>query len=152
MVDIVDAFTRSRMMSGIRSKDTRHEIEIRKRLFAQGYRYRLHDKRLPGKPDIILPRYRAVIFVHGCFWHAHGCELFKMPSTRLEFWRKKLIGNRGKDLSNITALRQMGWRILVIWECSFRGAGKKRVKEINVAVSKTVKWLASGKKYGEISG
>jgi DNA mismatch endonuclease (patch repair protein) len=152
MVDIVDASTRSRMMSGIRSKDTRHEIEIRKKLFSLGYRYRLHDSRLPGKPDIILPRYKAVVFIHGCFWHAHDCELFKMPSTRVAFWRQKLDRNKQKDRENNNALKNLGWRISTIWECSFRGTGKKREKEIDAIVNKIVKWLRSGKNSLEIKG
>lgn len=128
MTDVVDSATRSRMMSGIRSKNTKAEVEIRKRLFAAGFRYRLHDKKLPGKPDIIFPRYKAVIFIHGCFWHAHDCELFKMPSTRPAFWRKKLKRNREKDEENNSLLKGKGWRIMTIWECSFRGAGKKKGK------------------------
>ncbi|MFH1212277.1 MAG: DNA mismatch endonuclease Vsr [Candidatus Woesearchaeota archaeon] len=152
MADIVDASTRSRMMSGIRSKDTKHEIEIRKRLFAHGYRYRLHDIRLHGKPDIILPRHKAVIFIHGCFWHAHDCKLFKMPSTRVEFWREKLERNKKKDRDNNNALKNLGWRISTIWECAFRGTGKKREKEIDAIVKKIVKWLRSGKNNLEIRG
>ena len=152
MTDIVDASTRSRMMSGIRSRDTRHEIEIRKRLFAYGFRYRLHDTRLPGKPDIILHRYRAVVFIHGCFWHAHDCSLFRMPSTRVKFWRDKLARNREKDTANNNALRNLGWRISIIWECAFRGPGKKREKEIDAIVKKIVKWLKSGRNSLEVRG
>ena len=152
MADIVDVSTRSRMMAGIRSKDTRHELEIRKKLFALGFRYRLHDNNLPGKPDIILPRYRAVIFIHGCFWHVHDCVLFKWPSSRIEFWQKKLLRNKEKDHLTIAALKNMGWRISIIWECSFRGAGKKREKEIDWIVTKVAKWLYSRKKYCELRG
>jgi DNA mismatch endonuclease (patch repair protein) len=152
MTDIVDSATRSRMMSGIRAKNTKAEVEIRKRLFAEGFRYRLHDSRLPGKPDIIFPAYKAVIFIHGCFWHAHDCELFKMPSTRKAFWRKKLNRNREKDEGNNRYLKQDGWRIMTIWECSFRGAGKRRDKEIDVIVRKAVKWLKSKSTVREIRG
>ncbi|HDL01102.1 MAG TPA: DNA mismatch endonuclease Vsr [candidate division Zixibacteria bacterium] len=152
MADIVDSKTRSRMMSGIRGKNTKAEIEIRKKLFAAGFRYRLHDTRLPGKPDIILPKYKAVIFVHGCFWHAHDCELFKIPSTRTAFWRKKLKGNRNKDEENDKNLKKEGWRILTIWECAFRGAGKNREKQIDRIVEKAVKWLNSKSRYREIRG
>lgn len=152
MADIVDASTRSRMMSGIRSKDTRHEIEIRKRLFALGFRFRIHDSRLPGKPDIVLPRYKAIIFIHGCFWHAHDCILFKMPSTRTRFWAKKLSVNKGKDRLNIEALRLLGWRVLTIWECSFRGTGKNRDRELDKVINKTVRWLMSIKNRKEIKG
>ncbi len=152
MVDVVDPATRSRIMSGIRSKNTKAEVEIRKKLFASGFRYRLHDSRLAGKPDIIFPRYKAVIFVHGCFWHAHDCNLFKMPSTRIDFWQKKFKRNSEKDEENYRNLTQLGWRILTIWECSFRGAGKNREKEIDGIVQKAVKWLHSGKRSIQIRG
>ncbi len=152
MADIVDSKTRSRMMSGIRGKNTKAEIEIRKKLFASGFRYRLHDTRLPGKPDIILPRYKAVIFIHGCFWHAHDCKLFKIPSTRRSFWRKKLKGNRKKDEENNRNLIKEGWRILTVWECAFRGAGKKRGKQIEGIVNKTKKWIMSKNKFKEMRG
>jgi DNA mismatch endonuclease (patch repair protein) len=152
MTDIVDSATRSRMMSGIRAKNTKAEVEIRKRLFAAGFRYRLHDTKLPGKPDIIFPSYKAVIFIHGCFWHAHDCELFKVPSTRKAFWHKKLNRNREKDEENNRNLKKDGWRIMTIWECSFRGAGKKRDKQIDVIIKKAVKWLTSGKRSIEMRG
>ena len=150
MADIVDSSRRSRMMAGIRSKDTRHELEIRKKLFALGFRYRLHDQRLPGKPDIVLPRYRAVIFFNGCFWHAHGCFLFKWPSSRVEFWKQKLTANRDNDRKNRAALISLGWRILTIWECTLRGPGKDRDKKFDEIINKTVKWLESKKRIGEI--
>ncbi len=152
MADIVDSSTRSRMMAGIKGKDTKPEIEIRKRLFAHGFRYRLHDTKLPGKPDLILPSYNAIIFINGCFWHAHDCELFKWPSSRKRFWKKKLTRNRGKDIENNEALKELGWRILTIWECSFRGAGKNRKKEIDIIIKKAEKWLNSKNKFREIKG
>lgn len=152
MADIVDSSTRSRMMAGIKGKDTKPEIEIRKRLFALGFRYRLHDSKLPGKPDLILPRYNAIIFFNGCFWHAHDCYLFKWPSSRKRFWKKKLTRNREKDLENNEALREIGWRILIIWECSFRGVGKNRKKEIDAIMKKAEKWLSSKSKFREIKG
>jgi DNA mismatch endonuclease (patch repair protein) len=152
MADIVDSATRSRMMSGIRSKNTKAEVEIRKRLFALGFRYRLHDKKLPGKPDIILPRYKAVIFIHGCFWHAHACKLFKWPSTRKEFWTTKLKGNKEKDKENLDALKKLGWRILVIWECSYRSTSRKDWHKIDGIVAKAIKWLDSKKRIGQIRG
>lgn len=146
MADIVDSATRSRMMSGIRSKDTRSEVEIRKKLFRLGFRYRLHNKKLPGKPDIILPKYNAVIFFHGCFWHAHDCHLFKWPSSRVKFWRNKLQRNREKDRENHEALIKLGWNILTIWECSFRGAGINKEKEIEKIIKRVVSWLHSANK------
>lgn len=119
-MDIVDKQTRSRMMSNIRSKNTKAEIAIRKRLFAAGFRYRLYDSRLPGKPDIVLPRYKTVIFIHGCFWHGHNCPLYKIPTTRMEFWKNKLEGNRKRDLLNKKKLMKMSWRIVSVYECSWR--------------------------------
>lgn len=152
MADIVDASTRSMMMSRVKSKDTRQEVEIRKRLFALGFRYRLHVSKLPGKPDIVLRKYKAAIFIHGCFWHVHDCSLFRWPTSKKAFWKKKLAGNRKRDIENIESLKKLGWRILVIWECSFRGAGKKREKEIDTLVIKTGKWLNFGKVSSEIKG
>lgn len=150
MTDIVDSATRSRMMSGIRGKNTIAEVEIRKRLFASGFRYRLHDTKLPGKPDIIFPRFKAVIFIHGCFWHAHNCHLFKWPSSRKEFWKKKLGGNIKRDNRNIATLKKLGWRVLIIWECAFRGQGKRREKEFDKISMKTARWLTSQKSFGEL--
>jgi len=130
-------------MSRIKGRDTKPEIAIRKGLHAMGFRYRLHDKRLPGKPDMVFPKYRAIVFVNGCFWHYHNCELFKMPSTRREWWKTKLARNRAKDHEVVTALKAMGWNIRIIWECSFRGKGKNRTSMINNEVLKTVRWLRS---------
>jgi DNA mismatch endonuclease (patch repair protein) len=140
------------MMSGIKSKDTTQEVVIRKRLFALGFRYRLHDSKLPGKPDIILPKYKAVIFIHGCFWHAHDCFLFKWPASRKAFWKKKLTENKRRDEHNKDALLALGWRVMTIWECALRIAGKKIEKEIDTTAEKTVKWLNSKVKIKEIRG
>ena len=101
MVDVVSKEKRSKMMSGIRYKDTKPEIIIRKALHAKGFRYSLHNNKLPGKPDIVLPKYNAIIFIHGCFWHQHNCHLFKWPSTRPEFWQNKISGNKERDKQNI---------------------------------------------------
>lgn len=113
---------RSYNMSRIKGKNTKPELLVRKHLHAQGYRYNLHGKYkgtiLPGKPDIVLPKFRTVIFVHGCFWHAHeGCKYFKIPKTRTEFWEQKLLGNRERDMKHQMELRAMGWKVIVIWEC-----------------------------------
>ena len=117
MADIVDRETRSRMMSGIRGKDTKPEILVRKALHAAGYRFRLHRKDLPGKPDIVLPRYRTVVFVHGCFWHGHKCKHFKWPKTREDFWREKIMRNMERDREAVAALEKLGWTVKVVWEC-----------------------------------
>lgn len=125
MVDTVSAATRSRMMSGIRGKDTKPEMRVRTFLHRDGFRYVLHRKDLPGKPDLTLPKYRAVVFIHGCFWHAHtGCKYAAKPSTRPEFWAHKLGGNRARDARHILLLRQTGWRVAVVWECALRGSAE----------------------------
>ena len=129
MADIVSKETRSRMMSGIRGKDTKPEIELRHALFARGFRYRLHVKRLPGTPDIVLPRWRTVVFVHGCFWHGHDCEYFKLPATNRDFWVKKISGNRTNDILQRKVLAHGGWAVVTVWECSMRGvkeSGRQR--------------------------
>lgn len=117
MADVVDAATRSRMMSGIRGKDTKPEMIVRRALHNAGFRYRLHDRTLPGKPDIVLPKYKTVIFVHGCFWHGHMCSKFRWPKTREGWWKEKIEGNMARDVLNAGALVQASWKIIVVWEC-----------------------------------
>lgn len=107
-------------MSRIRGKGTRPEMMVRKWLWANGYRYPLHKKDLPGKPDIVLPKYRAVIFVHGCFWHRHGCRFAAFPATREDFWKAKFDATVTRDIQNMRALDVAGWRVLVLWECEIR--------------------------------
>ncbi|AAS97315.1 very short patch repair endonuclease [Nitratidesulfovibrio vulgaris] len=121
MADIVDSATRSRMMSGIKGRNTKPERLVRSYLHAAGFRFRLHRKDLPGCPDIVLPRYRAIIFVHGCFWHRHeGCNLASFPATRVDFWESKFAANVERDRRNETALAEAGWRVIIIWECQIR--------------------------------
>ena len=127
-------------MSAIRSRNTAPEIFVRKALHALGYRYRLHPKALPGKPDIVLPKYRAIILVHGCFWHNHGCRLFKLPKTRVDFWKAKLESNVLRDLLTETRLTDLNWRIAVVWECSLKG--KTRIPKIELT-EKLSEWLQS---------
>jgi DNA mismatch endonuclease (patch repair protein) len=124
MTDIVDKETRSRMMSGIRGKNTKPEILIRKGLHARGFRYRLYTTKLPGKPDVMLPKYRALILINGCFWHAHHCHLFKWPSTRKKFWEAKILSNTRRDKENLKYYRDTGWKTLIIWECALKGKTK----------------------------
>jgi DNA mismatch endonuclease (patch repair protein) len=119
-MDVLTAEQRSYNMSRIRSEDTKPELTVRKWLWHHGYRYRLHRKNLPGKPDIVLPKYHAVIFVHGCFWHRHGCKLTSSPATRKEFWETKFRGNIERDKKNIQQLDDLGWHSLIIWECEIR--------------------------------
>jgi len=149
MVDIVSKETRSKMMSGIRGKDTKPELVIRKPLFARGFRYRLHDKRLPGKPDLVFPKYKAVIFIHGCFWHGHDCHLFKWPKTRPEFWKKKINRNIAVDKRNYIALSTEGWRILTVWECAIKGKERLSLDAIITAIET---WLLTGKRDKAIKG
>ena len=120
MVDVVSPSVRSRMMAGIRGKDTAPELLIRRALFARGLRYKLHDKTLPGKPDLVFPRFHAALFVHGCFWHAHDCSLFRLPGTRTEWWREKLERNKANDTRHMAALSESGWRVATVWECALR--------------------------------
>jgi DNA mismatch endonuclease (patch repair protein) len=147
MADVVTPAVRSRMMASIRGKNTRPEILIRHELFARGYRYRLHVSNLPGKPDLVFPKHRAVIFVHGCFWHRHDCALFKWPSTNVTFWRTKLLRNRSVDRRALKQLKIADWRVLTIWECSLKGV--KRL-EIDRVVETTTRWLHSRSRLSEI--
>ena len=112
---------RSRMMSSIRGKNTRPEVTLRSLLFAKGFRYRLHARNLPGSPDLVFPKYKAVIFVHGCFWHQHeGCRYATTPKANVEFWARKFEGNVARDARHVEELRRRGWRVAVVWECALK--------------------------------
>lgn len=137
------------MMAGIRGKNTKPELIIRRGLHSLGYRFRLHDKRLPGKPDLVFPMYHAVIQVQGCFWHGHDCHLFKWPSTRQDFWKAKITGNRERDARNLAALGEFGWRTLNIWECALKGSTRLPVDEVLTDASR---WLKSVANAGNITG
>lgn len=130
MPDVVDKATRSRMMSGIKGANTKPEMIIRSGLHKRGFRFRLHDKKLSGKPDLVLRKYNAVIFVNGCFWHKHDCHLFKWPKTRQEFWREKIEGNAARDEKNVQALLDAGWRVLTVWECGLKGKARRPEEEV----------------------
>jgi DNA mismatch endonuclease (patch repair protein) len=120
------------MMAGIRGMDTKPEMLVRRALHAQGFRYRLHDRRLPGSPDIVLPRYRAVIFVHGCFWHRHEeCRFSTTPSTRPEFWQHKFNSNVERDRRNVEALTSKGWRVAIVWECALRSTPTRTISAVS---------------------
>lgn len=137
MADVVDVSTRSRMMSGIRHKDTAPELLVRRSLHAQGFRFRLHVAGLPGRPDIILPKHRAAILVHGCFWHRHpGCRFATVPATRPEFWAEKFKRNVERDRQSECELRQLGWRVATLWECGVR-------KFDDEAQARLAEWLRS---------
>ncbi|MCY4498601.1 MAG: DNA mismatch endonuclease Vsr [Rhodospirillaceae bacterium] len=149
MTDIVDPATRSRMMSGIRGRDTEPELRIRKALHAHGFRYRIHHTRLPGKPDIVLPRFRAVVLVHGCFWHGHDCPLFRLPGTRTEFWREKITRNRARDRDVAIALGDANWRRATVWECSLRGPQRL---DFDTVIDELADWLRNGRGNLELRG
>ena len=138
MADIVDPATRSRMMAGIRSGNTRPELRLRKALHACGFRFRLHQAKLPGKPDLVLAKHRAVMFVHGCFWHRHkGCRIASTPATNAAFWAGKFARNVERDRQNLEALSALSWRTAIIWECSLRP------KDIAALIECVAVWLGS---------
>lgn len=129
MADVFNKKTRSYIMSRIRSKDTKPEMIVRRFLFSKGFRYRVHSKKLPGKPDIVLPKYKTVIFVHGCFWHGHeNCQYFKMPQTRTKWWFEKISGNKARDKKKKAELKKEKWKVIQIWECELK-KGKEKVLE-----------------------
>ena len=149
MTDIVDPATRSRMMSGITAKNTKPELIIRKLLFNSGFRYRLHNRSLQGTPDIVLKKYRAVIFVNGCFWHGHNCHLFRLPKSRTDFWKKKIESNIERDARNRKILVEEGWRIGLIWECAVKG--KERL-DPEYLIKDISQWLKSEETFNELRG
>jgi DNA mismatch endonuclease (patch repair protein) len=123
MTDVHDKQTRSYNMSRIRGKDTKPEMLVRKFLFSKGFRYKLHDKTLPGKPDLVLPKYKTVIFVHGCFWHGHeGCRYFVVPKTRTEWWLSKIGRSTQRDAENLLKLKALRWLVLTVFECELKSA------------------------------
>jgi DNA mismatch endonuclease (patch repair protein) len=135
VTDIVDSMTRSRMMSSIRGKDTKPERSLRSALWRAGFRFRLHAKNLPGHPDVVLPKWRTVVFVHGCFWHAHSaCRYFRVPRTRQEFWCTKFEANRARDKHVVELLIAAGWRVFIVWECSLRNHETKTIKELETLI------------------
>ena len=136
-------------MSGIKGKDTWPELAIRRGLHARGFRFRLHAKDVPGKPDLVLPRFRAAIFVNGCFWHRHDCHLFKMPSTRPEFWSHKIERNVERDRIVRAQLAEKGWRFLIVWECALKGRTRLGIEEV---IARIAKWLTGDESSLEIGG
>lgn len=127
-------------MAGIRGTNTAPEMVLRRGLHAEGFRYRLHDLRLPGKPDMVFPRHHAVLFAHGCFWHGHECHLFKWPSTRPDFWKKKIERNREIDARNVISLAELGWRQGVVWECALKGRTRQPINDV---IAQCIAWLRS---------
>lgn len=146
-MDVHSPEQRSFNMSRIRGKDTRPEMMVRRWLWVNGYRYRLHRIDLPGKPDIVLPKYRAAIFVHGCFWHRHGCSMTTTPESRKDFWLAKFSDNISRDKRNVEALLEKSWRVMVIWECSLRGKSadlEMLAKKIKAFLHSDIRYFASG--------
>lgn len=146
MVDVHTPEARSRNMRAIRSKDTKPEQLIRKALHARGFRYRLGGAGLTGHPDMVLPKYKTAIFIHGCFWHGHDCKYFKLPATRTEFWANKIRSNQGRDQRSVSVLLEQGWRVLIVWECSLRpsGVGLEAItQEIEVVLAQSMSAGAS---------
>lgn len=130
-MDIWNKEKRSACMSRIRSKNTKPELVLRKALFARGFRYRVNDKKLPGKPDIVLPKYKTVIFIHGCFWHGHaGCKYAYTPKTNTKFWIDKIISNAERDKVNAERLTVLGWNVLTVWECEIRHTHKQNLTSL----------------------
>lgn len=143
MADVVDKATRSRMMAGIKGKNTKPELSLRRCLHAAGLRYRLHSRELPGAPDLVLPKFGCAVFVHGCFWHWHECRHSKVPATRPEFWIEKLKKNRERDRRTVSLLTSSGWRCAIVWECAIRRDGSgERVSSVARSLEK---WIRHGK-------
>ena len=137
-MDVLSPEQRRLNMSRIRGKDTKPEMLLRRRLHAEGFRYRLHARELPGRPDMIFPRHRAALLVHGCFWHGHDCALFRLPATRAELWAAKIAANRVRDQQNDAALAACGWRMLKVWECALRGSGRRPLPEVIACCSEFI--------------
>ncbi len=149
MADVHDEATRSRNMAAIRGADTKPELIVRRGLHARGFRFRLHDRKLPGRPDLVFPKYTAVIFVNGCFWHGHNCNLFKWPKTREKFWRDKIAGNQRRDEQALSSLRAAGWRIASVWECALKGRGRLSQDDL---IDSIAAWLSSDRKETSFRG
>jgi len=149
MADTFSKKERSKIMSRIGGKNTKPELKIRKGLHAMGFRFRIHDKNLPGKPDIKLTKYKAIIEVYGCFWHGHFCHGNRLPKSRIDYWKPKIEGNKERDKRNIEKLQELGWRVLVIWECSMRGKNSQPLKNV---LEKAINWILSEEQFKEIQG
>lgn len=138
-MDIVSKDKRSAMMRAVRSKDTAPELLVRKGLHARGLRYRVHCKHLPGRPDLVFPKWHAAVFIHGCFWHGHGCRYSRPPDTNKSFWAEKIAANVERDRANRAALEARGWRVFEIWTCRLRGAGKAGLPALLDSVARAIR-------------
>jgi DNA mismatch endonuclease, patch repair protein len=148
-MDVLTPEQRRHNMSRIRGRDTKPELMLRRGLHGSGLRFRLHAGKLPGRPDLVFPRHHAVVLVHGCFWHGHNCGLFRMPTTRREFWNGKITGNRSRDRRNIESLLKEGWRVLIVWECSLKGPARRSLQDV---VSASAAFIRGPTRCAEISG
>jgi DNA mismatch endonuclease (patch repair protein) len=148
-MDTVDRQTRSRIMASVGQKNTGAELLLRKAVHKNGLRYRLHDRSLPGSPDLVFPRFRAVVFVHGCYWHSHGCYRSTVPKSRNDFWTEKFHANRARDDRNVRLLLEDGWRVFTVWECALKG---KTAMPFEAVARSVRKWLESSRKCGEVAG
>lgn len=142
-MDIISPERRSALMSRIRGKDTGIEVTVRKGLHRLGFRYRLGGARLPGRPDIVLPKYRVVVFIHGCFWHGHDCPLYRLPKTHTDFWRTKIETSRERDARKAVELRRAGWRVTTVWECQLRDKAPEAVDALIGRLAKRIQKRAS---------
>ena len=149
VADTVTPDVRRRMMAGIRGKNTKPELAVRSALHRIGFRFRIHRRDLPGRPDLVFPKYNAVVFVHGCFWHGHDCHLFKWPSTRTEFWRQKINSNVVRDRKHHLALADDEWRVATIWECALKGRSRL---PIEIVAERCAAWLESDEAEIGLSG
>lgn len=139
MADIISPERRSALMSRIRGKNTKIELEVRKGLHALGFRYRLGGAALPGRPDIVLPKHRTAVFVHGCFWHQHDCHLFRLPKTRTDFWKAKVDANRARDIRVSSELEAIGWHVETIWECELRGLSTEARTDAIITLARRIR-------------
>lgn len=146
-MDTVSSATRSRIMASVGQKNTGAEIVLRKALHRRGLRYKLHDRRLPGSPDLVLPRFKAVVFVHGCYWHSHGCYRSTVPKTRKAFWTTKFAANRRRDAKKRLELLHSGWRVLILWECTLVGKTATPIERLSERIDR---WLYSKSRFKEI--
>jgi DNA mismatch endonuclease (patch repair protein) len=150
MTDVHSEKVRSQNMRAVRNMDTRPELLVRKSLFARGIRYRLNARNLLGKPDLVFPRYQAVIMVHGCFWHGHACHLFLLPSTRTAFWQQKIDSNKSTDIIALEKLHAAGWRVAIVWECALKGRHKSA---LSLITDQLASWLSDSRTpFLEIAG
>ena len=136
-MDVHSEKIRSKNMSAIRSQNTKPELKLRHALHKMGFRYRLYSNKIIGKPDMVFKRFNAVVFVNGCFWHKHDCSNFQLPKSRVEFWQKKLEGNKSRDQNVLSVLQSEGWRIAVVWECALKGRGQPE----KIIAGKVANWL-----------